>query len=62
MIVETQPDLSNIERLRKKINSEDYLHEAIQRIALVMTNELLDISQGGMYHERQWKGRRKSRQ
>jgi hypothetical protein len=52
---------SELERLRNKINSQDYLCEAIQRIALVLSNELLDISQGGIYNERQRKGHRQSR-
>jgi hypothetical protein len=39
--------------LRKKIDNEDYLCEAIQRIAQVLSNEILDIPQGGSYHERQ---------
>jgi hypothetical protein len=49
---------SELEILRKKINSEDYLYEAIQRIALILSNELLDLSQGGKNHERQRKRRR----
>ncbi|MDR0878635.1 MAG: hypothetical protein LBN21_11325 [Treponema sp.] len=49
---------SELEQLRTKINNQDYLYEAIQRIALVLSNELLDISQGGLYNERQRKGRR----
>jgi hypothetical protein len=49
---------SELEQLRNKINNQDYLYEAIQRIALVLSNELLDISQGGTYNERQRKGRR----
>jgi hypothetical protein len=44
--------------LREKINNEDYLHEAIQRIALILSNELLDIPQGGWSYERQRKRRR----
>jgi hypothetical protein len=47
---------SELEQLRDKINNQDYLYEAIQRIALILSNELLDISQGGVYNER--KGRR----
>ncbi|GHT55936.1 hypothetical protein FACS1894109_03540 [Spirochaetia bacterium] len=47
-----------LERLRKKINNEDYLNGAIQRIALILSNELLDTPQGGSYHERQRKGRK----
>jgi hypothetical protein len=44
--------------LRAKINNEEYLHEAIQRIALILSNELLDIPQGGWNYEQQRKGRR----
>jgi hypothetical protein len=51
-------DASNLQCLREKINSEEYLSEAIQRIALILSNELLDISQGGTYHERQRKRRK----
>jgi hypothetical protein len=46
------------EELRKKINSEEYLYGAIQRIALVLSNELLKVSRGGIYHERQRKRRK----
>ena len=47
-----------LEALRIKINSEEYLREAIHRIALILSNELLDIPQGGMSYERQRKKRR----
>ena len=46
-----------LEALRAKINNEEYVYEAIQRIALILSNELLDIPQGGN-HEQQRKGRR----
>ena len=46
-----------LEALREKINSEEYVNEAIQRIALILSNELLDIPQGGN-HEQQRKRRR----
>ena len=49
--------LSKLEVLRQKINNEDYLHEAIQRIALIISNELLDLPQGGRSYERQRKSR-----
>jgi hypothetical protein len=49
---------SGIELLRKKIDNEAYLMEAIQYIARVMSNEILDIHQGGLVHEQQWKGRK----
>ena len=53
--------LSKLEVLRKKINNEDYLHEAIHRIAFIISNELLDLSQGGRPYERQRKSRQWSR-
>jgi hypothetical protein len=46
-----------IEFLRTKIDNEVYLNEAIQRIAQVLSNEILDIPQGGLVHGRQWKRR-----
>ena len=49
--------LSKLEVLRQKINNEDYLYEAIQRIALIISNELLDLPQGGRSYERQRKSR-----
>jgi hypothetical protein len=42
-------DSFELARLRKKIDSKEYLGEAIQRIALVLSNELLDISRKGIY-------------
>jgi hypothetical protein len=44
---------SRIEQLRKKIDNEEYLYGAIQRIAQILSNEILDVPQGGTYHERQ---------
>jgi hypothetical protein len=43
-------DALELEKLRKKIGSKEYLDEAIQRIALVLSNEFLNISQKGLYH------------
>ena len=48
---------TELEALRAKINSAEYVHEAIHRIAMILSNELLDIPQGGR-HEQQRKGRR----
>jgi hypothetical protein len=45
-------DSFELEKLRKKIDSKEYRNEAIQRIALVLSNELLNICQQGLYHER----------
>jgi len=54
---EEDSKLSKLEILREKINNEEYLHEAIQRIALIISNELLDLPQGGRSYERQRKSR-----
>jgi hypothetical protein len=49
---------SRIEILKRKIDNKDYLYEAIQRIAQILSNEILDIHHGGNYHERQRTGRK----
>jgi hypothetical protein len=49
---------SRIDRLRKKIDNKDYLSEGIQRIAQVLSDELLDVPQRGVWYERQRKGRK----
>jgi hypothetical protein len=49
--------LTRLEALRQKINNEEYLHEAIQRIALIISNELLDLPRGGRTYEQRRKGR-----
>ena len=61
MIAEGATGLSRLEIIRQKINNEDYLHEAIQRIALIISNELLDLPQGGRSYEQQRKSRQWSR-
>jgi hypothetical protein len=48
----------NLESLRRKINSEEYLYEAIQRIAQVLSTELLKTTSRGGYHARQRKRRK----
>jgi hypothetical protein len=40
-------DSSRITTLKQKINDEDYLFEAIQRIAQVLSNEITGFSKGG---------------
>ena len=49
--------VTELEALRAKINNEEYVNEAIQRISLILSNELLDIPHGGN-HEQRRKGRR----
>jgi hypothetical protein len=45
-------DSFELEKIRKKIDSSEYLNEAIQRIALVLSNELLNSYQKGLCYER----------
>jgi hypothetical protein len=40
---------AELEQLRDKINNKDYLYEAIQRIALILSNELLDNGLGRVF-------------
>ena len=61
MIVEEASELTKLEILRQKINNEDYIYEAIQRIALIISNELLDLPRGGRSYEQQRKSRQWSR-
>ena len=59
MIMEQTMSSTRVEQLRQRINDEAYLCAAIQRIAMVLSNELIDMSQGGgRYNERQRKRRR----
>jgi hypothetical protein len=56
---QVEPKVSfDLEELRQKISNEEYLSAAIQRIALVLSNELLKVSVGRIYHERQRKRRK----
>jgi len=57
MTMEQTMSSTRLEQLRKSINDENYLYAAIQRIAIVLSNELMDMSQKeGRYNERQRKG------
>jgi len=49
---------NELELLRRRIDDEDYLHAAIQRLALVLSKELMEITMKGGRNERQWKGRK----
>jgi hypothetical protein len=52
---ESRLDSARLDILRKKIDSKEYLGEAIQRIALILSNELLDMSRGEVVNERKRK-------
>jgi len=47
-----------LDLLRRRINDEKYLHAAIQRLALILSNELMEITSEGGRNERQRKGRK----
>jgi len=53
MIVEQAEVLNSkkLEVLRQRINDENYLNAAIQRLALVMSNELMQITKEGNRYE-----------
>ena len=52
---------TKLEVLRQKIDNDDYLYEAIHRIALIISNELLDLPRGGRAYEQQRKSRKWAR-
>jgi len=58
MIIEQSLNSVRLEALRNRINDENYLNAAIQRLALVLSNELMDLTQEGSRHERQRKRRK----
>jgi hypothetical protein len=58
MMMEQSLGSTKLDQLRQNINDEDYLYAAIQRIAMVLSNELMEITRKGAYHERQRKRRR----
>jgi hypothetical protein len=57
MMMEQSLSSTKLEELRHRIHDKDYLRAAIQRIALVLSNELMEMSREG-YNGRQRKRRR----
>ena len=57
-MIEQTLNSKELELLRQRINDEDYLQAAIQRLALVLSNELMEITTEGGYNERQRKRRK----
>jgi len=41
-----------LEFLQRRIHDDDYLHAAIQRLALILSNELMEITTEGRRNER----------
>jgi hypothetical protein len=50
--------ISRLELLRYRINDENYVRAAVHRLAMVLSNELMNITQEGARHERQRKRRK----
>ena len=46
-----------VEILRKRLNDENYIHGAIQRLALIMSRQLMEITKEGDCYEQQRKRR-----
>jgi len=57
-MIEQTLNSGELELLQRRINDEDYLHAAIQRLALVLSNELMEITMEGGSNERQRKKRK----
>ncbi|MCL2880192.1 MAG: hypothetical protein FWF29_08115 [Treponema sp.] len=57
MMLEQSVSSAELEKIRARINDRDYLYEAIQRMAQVLSNELIDFTKGGKENERRRKGR-----
>jgi hypothetical protein len=57
-MIEQALNSRELEMLRRRINDEDYLHAAIQRLALVLSNELMEVTMEGGRNERQRKRRK----
>ncbi|MCL2192335.1 MAG: hypothetical protein FWB78_02925 [Treponema sp.] len=47
MTMEQTTGSTRLEQLRKSINDKDYMHAAIYRIAMVLSDRLIDRSHGG---------------
>ena len=58
MIREEALNQKRLEFLRLRISDENYLHAAVQRLALIMSKELMDINTEGGRNERQRKRRK----
>jgi len=57
-MIEQALNSAKLELLRQRINEEDYLHAAIQRLAHVLSNELMGITMEGGQNEQQRKRRK----
>jgi len=58
MMIEQSLNSTRLEALRSRINDENYLNAAIQRLALILSNELMGITREDSRYERQRKRRK----
>jgi len=58
MMLEQALNTQRLETLRRRINDDNYLHAAIQRLALVLSNELMEITTEGGRNEQRRKRRK----
>jgi len=49
---------SRVEILRQRLNDENYIHAAVQRLALIMSNQLMEYTKEGGCYEQQRKKRK----
>ena len=57
MTMEQTLSSTRLEQLRECINDQEYMYMAIHRIAQVLSNELMDMTQtGGKHNERKRRG------
>jgi hypothetical protein len=47
---------AELELLKLKINDQTYLYDAINCLAMILSNEILNIRQGGIDHEWERRG------
>jgi len=57
-MIEQALDSGELEILQRRINDKDYLNAAIQRLALVLSNEIMDLNMEGGRNEQQRKKRK----
>jgi hypothetical protein len=58
MMTEQALNSVELELIQRRINDKDYLHAAIQRLALVLSNEIMELNMEGGRNERQRKKRK----
>ncbi|MDR1836838.1 MAG: hypothetical protein LBQ89_04180 [Treponema sp.] len=57
-MIEQALNAKKLELLRRRIDDEEYLCAAIQRLALVLSNEVMELTREGGGYEQQQKRRK----